>query len=75
MLMYKYKCDTGKGNINSLKPDRALQTSLMPRRSPGMLQGWRQRTDGSEGRYQVCGSNTQLYRVINLQWSTLQIYI
>ena len=25
------------------------------RRSPGVLRGWRQRADGSEGRRQVCG--------------------
>ena len=56
MLMYRYICVTGKGNNNSLEPDRALQTSVMPQRSPGVLQGWRQRTDGSEGRRQVCGS-------------------
>ena len=51
--MYKYKTDTGKVNNNSLKPDRALQTSVMPRRSPGVLQGWRQRTESSEVRRQV----------------------
>ena len=50
MLIYKYKTDSGKGNIKiSLEPDRAIQTSVMRRRSPGLLQGWRQRTDGSEG--------------------------
>ena len=56
--MYNVKSNTGKGNNNSLEPDIALQTSVMPRRSPGVLRGWRQRTDGSEGRCQVCGSHS-----------------
>ena len=58
MLIYKYKTDTGKGNNNSLEPDRALQTSVLLRRSPGVIHGWRQRTDGVEGRRQVCGSHS-----------------
>ena len=28
--MYRYKCVTGKGNNNSLEPNIALQTSIMP---------------------------------------------
>ena len=60
MIIYKCKLYAGKGNINSLKPDRALQVSAMPLRSPGVLQGLRLRTDGSEGRRHVCGSHRWL---------------
>ena len=59
--MYRYKCVPEKGNNNSLELDRALQTRVMPRRSPGMLQGWRQGTVGSEGFRQVCVSHKGAY--------------
>ena len=52
MVIYKYdKICTGKGNNNSLKPDRAEQASAMLLSSLTRL-----RTGGSEGR--LCGSHS-----------------
>ena len=61
MKIYKCKLNAGKGNINILVPDRALQVSAMPLRFPGVLPGLRLRTDGSEGRRHVCGSHSIVF--------------
>ena len=65
--MYNVKSNTGRGNRKRLGSDWALQTSVMPWRSPGVFSRRRQGTESSEGCRQVGGSHSYSPKKVRME--------